>query len=80
MPKFGGNTAYYADLSKEMHALGCDMRTAEVELLYRLMTNLTFTNGWTHGQIQKHLEELYGLKRSAYYTRLKWVRKRYALP
>lgn len=80
MPRYGGNEAYYEEISREMHALGCDMRTAEVEFLYKMIRGLRIREQYNHQQVQDHLLKTYGLKHSAYYTRLKWIRQRYAIP
>ena len=78
-PRIAGNDTYYADIGREMTRLGCDMGTAEIELLHNTIKGLR-ARGWTHQQIQTQFQQFWGLKKSAYQVRLQWIRQRYALP
>ena len=78
-PRIAGNDQYYADIEQEMTRLGCDMRTAEIELLHNTIKGLR-AKGWAHHQIQTQFDQFWGLKKSAYQVRLQWIRQLYALP
>ena len=78
-PRIAGNDTYYQDIQREMDQENCNMRAAEIAILHYCIKTYR-SQGWTHQQIQAQLQQVWGLKKSAYRVRLQWVRQRYVLP
>lgn len=66
-----------ADLHEEM-GKGIHFKVAETELFYRLYKRMK-GDGCTQQTIREHFEQTFGIKYSAFYTRLRRVGKIYVI-
>lgn len=67
-----GNDTWWEQV-REIHSempAGTHYKEAELEVFYRLYRNMT-KNEMTQGAIREHFAQYFGIKHSAFYTRLR---------
>lgn len=67
-----------AEIHEEMGKGSVHFKVAETELFYRLYTRMK-GDGCTQQAIRDHFEQVFGIKYSAFYTRLRRVGRMYVI-
>lgn len=78
MPRKSGNEEWYYQISQEMSKNEVSMYQAELQLSHRIIRQMR-EEGWSHGRIEAHFEQYWGISRGAYYRRLAKIREIWAL-